>query len=122
MKDTMELVTMLPIGSVNAISMKALAGKMGLTERNLRAWIRKARFEGNEIIGDRHGYYLPATQEESRRFYNLFHKRALCSLASVSPSYAKVKEENESIPGQMNLSDFMTIETLDEEQEAKETE
>lgn len=107
---THELVLMLPVGSANAISMRSLAEKLGITERTLRDRIRQARFEGYEIIGDMHGYYLPETQEDSRRFYKLFHKRALCSLASVSPSYAKVKEENENIPGQMRISDFISIE------------
>lgn len=119
---THELVLILPVGSANAISMRSLAEKLGITERTLRDRIRQARFEGYEIIGDMHGYYLPETQEDSRRFYNLFHKRALCSLASVSPSYAKVKEENENIPGQMSISDFISIEPCREELTDPETE
>ena len=55
---THELVLMLPVGSANAISMRDLAEKLGITERTLRDRVRYARLDGYEIIGDMHGYYL----------------------------------------------------------------
>ena len=101
------IVSLIPVGAKNAISMKNLSEKSGVSDRQVRRLIKNARFDGIEIIGDSNGYYLPETQEERRRFYNTFHKRGVCSLGSVSRSYAILKEEDENIPGQMNLYDYI---------------
>ena len=119
MSRTEEIMNSLPIGADNAVSMASLAASLGINERTLRENVRDARFEGAEIVGDSNGYYRPATPEERARFYSMFRKRALCSLASVSTLYAKIKEEQpEQIAGQMSIFDFIGKEP-DKNQEAE---
>ncbi len=119
MSRTEEIINALPIGADNAVSMASLAAALGINERTLRENVRSARFEGAEIVGDKRGYYRPATPEERNRFYEMFRKRALCSLASVSTIHARIKEEQpEQIPGQMSIFDYIGKEP-DKNQEAE---
>ena len=54
----------LKTGKKNAISMRAIARKTELSERNVRKAVESLRRAGECIVSDASGYYLPETREE----------------------------------------------------------
>ncbi len=56
-----EIKAALPVGKANAISRSALALRLGLTDRQMRRALERARGDGLIVINDcdGRGYYLP---------------------------------------------------------------
>lgn len=98
-----DIIKQLGKGKDNAVSMSALATNNGMTERNLRRTIQELRLEGVAIIGDSRGYYLPSGREELQGYYNMAHKRAIKSLATLKTVHIDLNE----LPYQMSIVDLM---------------
>lgn len=79
-----ELVSILPHGEENAIKTKELSQYLGLSRRETRDEVLRARLEGKIICSSRHGYFLPETDDELLTFYLWMRKRCLVGLASLS--------------------------------------
>lgn len=55
-------------GQKNAIHARELCDRFGLSSRELRLVMAELRGAGVCVISDEHGYYLPETAPEIRRF------------------------------------------------------
>ncbi|MBQ7536288.1 MAG: hypothetical protein IJT43_11825 [Stomatobaculum sp.] len=73
-----ELLKNIPYGKKNAIPMKVLAAKMGVSDRKLRAMIKEARIDRALIALGKggKGYYRPETKEELEEFLAFMDKSA----------------------------------------------
>lgn len=96
-----KLLSLLPEGRKNAISMQALSDRMDLNPRALRAAIMQARDAGEIIAGDTAGYYIPADKEELRKYCALAKKRSLSGLKALKAARKKLAE----IEGQQAIGD-----------------
>lgn len=64
-------------GPDNAVPLRHLAALLDMDERSVRAQIAKERSMGHLIISDNeHGYFLPSSADEIRRFSRSMHHRA----------------------------------------------
>lgn len=64
-------------GSENAVTLRYLASLLDMDERAVRAQIARERKAGHIIISDNeHGYFLPSSAEEIRRFCRSMSHRA----------------------------------------------
>ena len=77
-----DLMASLHVGKENAISRKALASKMDMSDRAVRELIEKARAEGCFVLNDQDGkgYYLPSSTDDILRQYKQDTNRALSIL------------------------------------------
>lgn len=66
----------LKTGKNNAISMRAIARKTELSERNVRKAVESLRRAGECIVSDASGYYLPETREEVARYIRRIERTA----------------------------------------------
>ena len=66
----------LRVGKEHAIKRADLAALTGMGERVLRRQIQRERQQGNLIISDCHGYFLPETTEDIRIFVAQMRHRA----------------------------------------------
>ena len=73
-KDEIKIINnvlrVIPSGAVNAVSSAYVESMTGLTGRDIRRVIDKARLKLDVIIaGDERGYYMPSSVEELRDYY-----------------------------------------------------
>ena len=78
-----DLKSILPTGKRNAISVRELAAKIGVSERVLRDIVTEGRVKGIVICSSSAGYYLPANKDEIREFCNFMGKRAKHSFIAI---------------------------------------
>lgn len=89
-------------GKENARSTKELCAELGLTVKQLRSAVSRARRAGELILTDfkRGGYFLAATREEVENFERSQAKRARCSFFTSKPAREALRqfEGQESLP------------------------
>lgn len=72
-------------GKDNAISSRALAFKVGVTERKVRMLVTECRHDGTAICGHpTTGYFVASTQAELEETLEFLRHRALTSLKLAS--------------------------------------
>ena len=71
-----QVSSFLRVGKEHAIKREDLAALTGMGERVLRRQIQRERQQGNLIISDCHGYFLPETTEDIRIFVAQMRHRA----------------------------------------------
>ena len=75
---------LLHVGAENALTLRELVQLTGEDERSLRRRIQAERKAGKLILSDcLHGYFLPASEQEARRFIRSMSGRA-AEIAAVS--------------------------------------
>lgn len=87
-----EVISLIPEGKENAVSMARLAYQVNLSKRDLRKAIQYARESGEIIAGDEAGYYQPITAEELRHYYNRAFARATTALNGIQAVKLKIAE------------------------------
>lgn len=90
----MDILSYIPTGRENAVTRKELCIRTGLTDREIRQKIEKARKDGNIIINlqDGKGYYQPEGTEEIQKQYTQNQKRAMSILIQQKYLRRKLKE------------------------------
>lgn len=75
----MQIEIYIPTGQANAISRRQLAIRAGLSDRDMRLQIAKARADGIPIINrqDGRGYYISDNPDEIERFSRQEYSRAV---------------------------------------------
>ena len=93
-------------GPKNGISLSKLAGKLGISEREVRQRVHDERIEGAMILSGNKGYYLPSEDpaealEELRNYEKRMHSNAISTLAAAKEARAaRIRLENMMNAGQ----------------------
>ena len=83
-RKTLQIFELLHVGAENALTLRELVQLIGEGERSLRRRIQAERKAGKLILSDcLHGYFLPASEQEARRFIRSMSGRA-AEIAAVS--------------------------------------
>ena len=81
---TLQIFELLHVGAENALTLRELVQLTGEDERSIRRRIQAERKAGKLILSDcLHGYFLPASEQEARRFIRSMSGRA-AEIAAVS--------------------------------------
>ena len=81
---TLQIFELLHVGAENALTLRELVQLTGEDERSIRRRIQAEQKAGKLILSDcLHGYFLPATEQEARRFIRSMSGRA-AEIAAVS--------------------------------------
>lgn len=96
---TVNISELLPSGKDNAISMHALARRLGINERILRQRIHAERVAGHLICSDGSGYYKPKGRSELQKYCHQMQRR----LVSAAENQKAAREMLKNIGGQMEL-------------------
>lgn len=86
------LLSMIPEGSGNAVSMDSLSGLLGVTPRIIRQHIHNARCAGHVIAGTDEGYFVPETLPELRRYIRQTERRGRSTFAGLVAARRLLKE------------------------------
>ena len=92
-----KVIDLIPEGRCNAIGMKDLAMVLGISERETRKAIHKARLDGDVICGTDAGYYKPGTDAEAWEYIAIASARCLSGLKALKAArtrYGKGKPGN----------------------------
>ena len=100
-KNIQKLLSLIPAGRENAVSMQQLADTLGLDKRAVRAAVMRARESGEIIAGDAAGYYIPSDTGELRRYYFMARKRSISGLNALKAARRKLRE----LEGQLSLGE-----------------
>lgn len=82
----------IPDGQTDAISADDLAGLLEMDKRDLRRVVENARRAGILICGDGHGYYFPATREETAAYIHRVKSRIRTGCVCLAPFLRRIKE------------------------------
>lgn len=83
-RKTLQIFELLHVGAENALTLRELVQLTGEDERSIRRRIQAERKAGKLILSDcLHGYFLPASEQEARRFIRSMSGRA-AEIAAVS--------------------------------------
>ena len=83
-RKTLQIFELLHVGAENALTLRELVQLTGEDERSLRRRIQAERKAGKLILSDcLHGYFLPASEQEARRFIRSMSGRA-SEIAAIS--------------------------------------
>lgn len=96
-KRNAKLLDLIPKGRGNAIGMKDLAMVLGISERETRKAIHKARLDGEVICGTDAGYYKPGSDAEAWEYITIASARCLSGLKALKAArtrYGKGKPRN----------------------------
>lgn len=86
---TLQIFELLHVGAENALTLRELVQLAGEDERSLRRRIQAERKAGKLILSDcLHGYFLPASEQEARRF--------ICSMSGRAAEIAAVSRAAEA--------------------------
>ncbi len=87
-------------GQENAIKMRALGIRMGMTDRAVRGQVWKERVNGKPIcfsLKPPAGYYLPAGMEDIKGTYKILRKRAVNEWQVIAPFRRLLREPPQDI-------------------------
>lgn len=79
------LLSLIPIGQENAISMKSLARLTDSSLQEIRQWVENARLDGMIIASSQSGYYIPVDEEELVDYFLRLTRRAKTTLKTIVP-------------------------------------
>lgn len=83
-RKTLQIFELLHVGAENALTLRELVQLTGEDERSIRRRIQAERKAGKLILSDcLHGYFLPVSEQEARRFIRSMSGRA-AEIAAVS--------------------------------------
>jgi biotin operon repressor len=89
-------------GPESAVPLRHLTALLDMDERSVRAQIARERKSGHIIISDNeHGYFLPSSAEEIRRFSRSMNHRAkeILTVAQMADDALAKAEGQERIEG-----------------------
>ena len=85
----------IPTGESNAISLKDLARKTDVSERDVRQIVQDLRDHNEIILSNTHGYYRHSSIEELERYYDATRGTALTYLRRLKPVRLEIKRVRE---------------------------
>lgn len=92
---------LLPEGEANAIPMRALAARMGVSERRLRAQVNLLRKWGAPILssrdGQRGGYFTASTPEEAAHAVNSLRSQAYDLLRTAAALQRRLQVDGQTV-------------------------
>lgn len=77
-------------GEGNAVSGDSLSIMSGLSDRERKFQIQKARKDGIIICSNEHGYFYPDNVEEIASFYKRLHNSAITTLTVLKTTRAEL--------------------------------
>ena len=86
------VLSLIPTGRENAVSMKYLANVFGVRERDIRRSILDARLSGHVVCGTSYGYYYPADRFELKEYIHAAYSRAVTAYQSTRTARALLKD------------------------------
>lgn len=92
------VLSIVPTGRENAVSMRYLARVFGVKERIIRQAILDARLSGYIVCGTSYGYYYPANKGELVEYVHSAKSRAITSLRSLKAARALLKLSEAELP------------------------
>lgn len=98
----MKIIDFIPVGRVNAISMRDLALAANVDERTVRELVHRARKNGAPICSDcdeSGGYYLPCNVDEARIYLHQQQARIKSANASLRGVKAYIKRNGSESNG-----------------------
>lgn len=95
----LELLAFIPKGMQNAIHMRDLAVKLGITERSVRAAVKETREKGITICSLACGYWIPETKQEREVYVAMMDKQSKSRQVTIKHT----KKELRKMPDQMEL-------------------
>lgn len=87
------LLSLIPVGQENAISMKSLARLTDSTLQEIRQWVENARLEGMIIASSQCGYYIPVDEEELVDYYVRTKRRLNTTKATLVPVIKRLEDQ-----------------------------
>lgn len=96
---TPRVFPILDTGQDHAIPAAALADRLNIDKRHLRAMVHAERKHGYLILSDDTGYYRAANREEVQRFYHSMH----CRLVSAAENQVEARRLLDQTEGQTTL-------------------
>ena len=98
------LISSIPEGAENAISMKNLAKRLDIGQRELRRLVMIARIEGNIILSNDDGYFTSHDRKDIRRYYQRIQNRQRSTAEALSAIRRELKKaEDDSEYQQLSL-------------------
>lgn len=70
------VLSFMPTGRENGVSMRYIAQMTGMSEREVRSAVNEARLAGHMIVGDDCGYYVAGSVEELVVYFFRLRKHA----------------------------------------------
>lgn len=87
------LLSLIPIGQENAISMKSLARLTDSTLQEVRQWVENARLSGMIIASSQSGYYIPVNEEELVDYYVRTKRRLNTTRNTLTPVIKRLEDQ-----------------------------
>lgn len=98
-----QLLSLIP-EAPDHVSMKILAKKMGVSQRELRRLILLSRISGHVILSDENGYCVSHNRDDVRKFYKRIQQRQKHTAQAIAAVRAELrKSEDDSRYEQMSL-------------------
>ena len=86
------LLSLIPIGEENAISMKSLARLTDSSLQEIRQWVENARLDGMIIASSQSGYYVPVDEEELVEYYVRTKRRLNTTRQTLVPVIKRLED------------------------------
>lgn len=87
------LLSLIPIGEENAISMKSLARLTDSTLQDVRQWVENARLDGMIIASSQSGYYIPIDERELFDYYIRTKRRLSTTKKTLLPVMKRLEDQ-----------------------------
>lgn len=88
-----ELLSLIPTGEENAISMKSLARLTDSSLQDVRQWVENARLDGMIIASSQSGYYIPVDEEELFDYYIRTKRRLNTTRQTLIPVIKRLEDQ-----------------------------
>lgn len=87
------LLSLIPIGEENAISMKSLSKLTDSTLQEIRQWVENARLDGMIVASSQSGYYIPIDEEELVEYYVRTKRRLNTTKNTLTPVIKRLEDQ-----------------------------
>lgn len=87
------LLSLIPVGQENAISMKSLARLTDSTLQEIRQWVENARLDGMIIASAQCGYYIPVDERELFDYYLRTKRRLTTTQKTLVPVAQRLEDQ-----------------------------
>ena len=86
------LLSLIPVGEKNAISMKTISKHLDISVQDVRQWVENARLDGMIIASSQCGYYIPVDEEELMEYYVRTKRRLNTTKNTLVPVVARLED------------------------------
>lgn len=90
--DNRVILNIVPRGRENALTMREISFVLGITKREVRRLLERARLDGNIIAGTDAGIFIPETDSELKEYVYRSQARIRSSTKSLSPAVSFLED------------------------------